>query len=221
MWQPEWKTDEPVFTLDYNTRETILHSIHNLNPHNPVFKLNECTTWCFWPSVVFQRRENGCRTFIKTPWVRGGNPKVSKNLKTLLMFHFHGDIPRPLTSSQKPCICESGLKYGACCFPCVISDCENDLCVNPFHLKITKAKNVKEHDPPVLETCHHVCEQCGFSTQEFQVAKNVFGMTREDERVDVESIEDEILKCVKEYRKTKSNIFERKQCQKYLLNKEC
>lgn len=218
MWKPEWKTDDPVFTVDFNTRQTILHSIHNLDPHHPVFKLDECTQWCFWPSIVFKRKEDGCQTFIKTPWVRGGNPRLSKNLKTLLMFHCYGEIPRPLTSSQKPCPCESGLSYGVCCFPCVISECENDLCVNPLHLKLTSAKHVKEHNQPILDRCNHVCRECGFSTQEFQVAKNVFGVTLESEKVQVEKIEEKVLKCIKEYNKTKGNIHERKQCQKYLLS---
>ena len=171
-WTAQWITNAPErFTVSSVQSAAILHGIEGLDPHNPVFERDQCHTWQLWHSVTV--RENGM-VFVRTP---GGRGQCTQSLRALLAYHCLGAMETPCASSQDPCPCGQSKAYGDCCFPVVTMQCGAALCVNPFHMRVGRARDAEHAVPievPVLPACPS-CAVCKWTPFEFYATALIRG----------------------------------------------
>lgn len=188
MWGVQWRGGPAVpdkFQVSRSTSRSILHSIEGLDPHKPCFLSKQCYHWKLW-SCLKVGHDN--RLHIRTP-TNGEHGKCTQNLRFLLMYHYSGTAPDIVTSSKKQCPCNSGTTYGECCFPTVLSTCQDftgfdncGLCVNPLHMRWGRAADdlkpkteAKCRPNPHMSACAS-CATCGWSPQEFYISNRVRGV---------------------------------------------
>lgn len=181
-WSLEWTRGvNRRYEPPEEVRQHIVHSIEGLDPHHPVFRVHQCYRWTHWSTMVIKEDH----VFIGTPLTdrRSG---WSLNVRALLAFQFFkGKLETPVTSSKKPCVCGSGLTYGACCFPTIAMSCPSHVtqgivshaCVNPLHFKRVKNKEIDGMEVAVAvePSPLHVpeeCTQCGWKSNKFLACRN-------------------------------------------------
>ena len=188
-WPLVWRQDVPdKFKVSPEVHRAIVQSIQGLNPHQPAFYQDRCYSWTLWNCLQLRGEGDDTTVLVKTP-LTSGHCGRTQNLRTLLAYHYFGQVGSPVTASGKPCPCGAPNKsYGECCFPTVHTICHRytgvrscGICVNPTHMERGLARDQESDAVHKYPRCQLLlqptapCAECQWDPQVYKVTECVDG----------------------------------------------